>query len=228
MKTNNFILILLLISFISCRNNIQDSTVVTFEEALGEPFTEILNNSINTFDAVLAETFPSNSIHDTYEKFLLKCSDTDCSLKEFGSNSSIIRQILKDFSTSGFESEIIMRTSSVEYIDSSIHTKYLYFDKITGDTIGSVTSESFPDASIMNIDSLMREEETIIIFNPFGKYIQALSSVQDCDPIIQDYVDFKKGIGLTVFKFFCKGFLDSEPDYSDYIIKRIILIELLY
>tara|TARA_R110002050_G_C8613040_1_gene486703 strand:- start:85 stop:582 length:498 start_codon:yes stop_codon:yes gene_type:complete len=61
--------------------------------------------------------------------------------------------------------------------------------------------------------------------NQAGKYMQALYAVKNSDSLINRYWDKRQAAGMMKNEFVVRGILSSDPDFSDYFHKRIVVLE---
>jgi len=68
-------------------------------------------------------------------------------------------------------------------------------------------------------------EQRVRKFNRFGKYLKGLELIQGSDSTIINYIKIKKAVGDVSKNILADGLLKSNADFSDYFIKRIIVVE---
>ncbi len=64
--------------------------------------------------------------------------------------------------------------------------------------------------------------------NPFGKYMEALKTIKDSDSLISGYYEVREIAGFVSPVIFASGILISDPDFTDYFHKRIVVLEFSY
>ena len=58
-----------------------------------------------------------------------------------------------------------------------------------------------------------------------GKFLQAIESVNNTDEVARWYYNLKSNAGTTSANVIAQRFLQEDIDLSNYLVKRIILIE---
>lgn len=124
--------------------------------------------------------------------------------------------------------EIWMTKDSV-WIDGEMQkTKYVYRGE-DGSIISSFVDVETYDPSI---DKNWEERPSVCWCNDFkpfnkdGKYLEALNLVSKNDTILQDYLGVKDGNYGISPGYLAGYFLSGKVDYSNYFVKRIIVVEM--
>ena len=65
-------------------------------------------------------------------------------------------------------------------------------------------------------------------FNMIGRWMYGLTSIEHPTPFVKGYIDAKEAAGDISMSIMANAFLHSKPNYNDYMVKRIILVETYY
>ena len=71
----------------------------------------------------------------------------------------------------------------------------------------------------------VKDIEDNIQINRSGMYIQALYAISSSDSLTKVYREKRKAAGLMQNELFVNGILNANPDFNDYIHKRIVVVE---
>lgn len=74
-------------------------------------------------------------------------------------------------------------------------------------------------------DEIYLKENGGIRVNFMGKYLQALFAVKDTDTLIKKYFNERNAAGMLNNELVVPGILSSNPDFTDYFHKRIVVLE---
>lgn len=127
-------------------------------------------------------------------------------------------------------SEISIEKSYAKYLEiikSGAYDEYSWnYNATEKKQINKLFESSGLKQEIWNYNpSLTNEEFPLKTFNKFGKYLKGLELIQESDSTIINYIKIKKAIGDVSKNILADGLLKNNVDFSDYFIKRIIVVE---
>jgi hypothetical protein len=243
----NIILTILTSVFIiqGCTQKKKDNDIIVFESTLSNKNAKELNEIIKEFDNYLLARFPSNnSIDSSYRLFLTKiCLSDDFFLSK--SDSLFLVKLRNRFSNSGLQKELLLTPDTMFLINENkgLFRRYIYIDSQM-DTVG-VINDTFPlppnprniDFTEIDFYNFLNKKHQLQLFNVFGEYFRGLKKIKNRNTFISSYIEEKMQVlidsgqlrysGFNDFKLFACGLKSQNIDFSDYFIKRIIVIELL-
>jgi hypothetical protein len=224
MKYLNLFFLLLLLS---C-NNLEEDKIRTFEKTLGQERSELINKVIIEFEENLKTKFRTDNINQAYYRYFLRFIDNNPRRLDIF-DIHRFNEIKKLMVENGLEKEIFLTPSKVENDSLKFHFIYTYYrDNGIIDTIEVETELILPINDIPFNELIIEEEKRKIMFNKYGKYIQALEKINSMDSSIVKYIDYKKDCGYMADYIFAHSQLYNTVDVENYFIKRIILIEHFY
>jgi hypothetical protein len=223
--------IIFAIIFIGCANQEKqelDPRIEKFETFLGKEESIALNKLVETFELLLENNFNNSKIEESYKEFVIKMINNE--LQDFQIDSVIQNRTLDMVEQSGLRYEIYLRPFEVWNDERHIYTKYRYINN--ADTIDHTPSIGIHKSwSDKVIDSLINNtKKTGFKFNMNGKYMRGLDLIknQNQDSTIHYYLQDKFPIGEWPATIFAANLNAKKPNYSDYFVKRIIVVELYY
>ncbi len=89
-----------------------------------------------------------------------------------------------------------------------------------------LTNSEFIESGLK--DEIYSKEYKELEINYAGKYMKALKVIKNSDSLISGYYDVREIAGFVSPVLFASGILISDPDFSDYIHKRIVVLEFSY
>ncbi len=89
-----------------------------------------------------------------------------------------------------------------------------------------LTNSEFIESGLK--DEIYSKEYKELEINYAGKYMEALKVIKNSDSLISGYYDVREIAGFVSPVLFASGILISDPDFSDYIHKRIVVLEFSY
>lgn len=126
-------------------------------------------------------------------------------------------------SSSGLIDKIWMTPDST-WIDS-IGVNTIFHLNDNKDTITSCVLQK---TNSKEIDSIFISEKTRLRFNPIGGFMTALKKASSSNKFIDWYIDTKETLDNISPELTADFILTNNPDYDNYFLKRIIIIETYY
>ena len=211
-------------------NEQPNKTQIEFERILGNENSETLTYLVKDFeDDFLRNQYPNLELKEAYKKFLTELRDN-----KTDNWKKISEESINQFSKSNLKLEIFSYPDSV-WIEKDtsklilksapmIKRKYKYLAN-SGQFEYRTSESTFNYTKNINQDSIIELHKTWRDINYVGKFWQALSVAGKDDEFIVKYLDMINAAGSIDPLIMSSEMLDSELDYSNYLIKRIIIIE---
>ena len=195
--------VFLILILASCSN--QDSNEFEiFENTLGKKYANILTDGLERFEEELVRLYPSSDINESYRELAYDIATwNDDNYKPFGRfDTTFVRQLIEYFQTYNLEKEIFLNPSFVGIKNGQLTIIYDYIND-QSDTIrvseGGLIS---PNLKTMNLDSFIQEEYSVIEYNKYGLYHQAICNIESQDSLIIKYIESKNtGYPVRVLNF---------------------------
>lgn len=223
-------IIIILLTFCSCS---KDKYITEFEIALGSENSYILTELVNDFETdFLKSQYPKLKTKDAYKKFLSELLDDKTvgwkkiseSTREKFANSSLKDEVYlypdsvwieKDTSKMTIKSKAVVK-SRFKYINNDGSIDYL--------------ENETPEPPMKNFDInwVLEKERNSPRFNSTGKYLKALYQIKDRDTFFKNFYQRKEAVGLIRPEALAKVMLHENIDLTDYLVKRIIVLEMAY
>ncbi|WP_458626482.1 hypothetical protein [Winogradskyella sp. PC D3.3] len=212
--------IILLLTF-SCSN---EKKIAQFEKVLGKENSETLTYLVNDFESdFLKRQYPNLDTKNAYKQFLTDLKNGRTDLLE-----SVSKESRKRFEQSNLKHEIYSYVDSV-WIENDFLIKKRFVNKsLNGIIQYSVQTQSGNIPSNFNKDSLIIAEMDSRTLNNLGKYWIALDSIKNQNDFIKEYYKFKIPMGFLHPEIVSNMMLNSDLNFSDYYIKRIIITDFIY
>lgn len=241
-----YIAFLVVVLFFSCSVNEKDAAIVNFEKKLGTESIETLNNLVADFETNYLKTYYKNiDIDEAYLLFLKDISKGD-SVKPYN-----YRKIYEMFTKSNLFSDIYLKVDSVwiakdknsDRVDDSTEKfnepepypkLIIRFKDDNAFGSGYQYQEQSISAGDISFFEKYSEEEIIQIgygtrrYDNLGKYAMALYDLQDRGAVFKKYYKARENSGGLDMSLLAGGLLHDNANTSDYFIKRIIVLDVLY
>ncbi len=205
----------------SCSN---EKKIAQFEKVLGKENSETLTYLVNDFESdFLKRQYPNLDTKNAYKQFLTDLKNGRTDLLE-----SVSKESRKRFEQSNLKHEIYSYVDSV-WIENDFLIKKRFVNKsLNGIIQYSVQTQSGNIPSNFNKDSLIIAEMDSRTLNNLGKYWIALDSIKNQNDFIKEYYKFKIPMGFLHPEIVSNMMLNSDLNFSDYYIKRIIITDFIY
>ena len=220
MKTQ--LLFFLLITLFGCSN--KQNRIDQFEKHLGIEKSQALTFKVESFKRFLKTNFPEQSFKASCEEFLKEVSANGFEENKWKYNRDDFEKMKTLTVSSGLKKEIWKTADSVWIEDKFLVKQSSYI--LGQDTlISSISSPLYTIPDTSKIDSVIKNTtNTIFDYNLKGKFFTGIKDLDD--PILNEYIDSKFQAGFIALPLIASGILNSNQDFSDYFIIRIIAIEL--
>ncbi|MFY0601403.1 MAG: hypothetical protein JXR03_17140 [Cyclobacteriaceae bacterium] len=220
-----FILILTILFLAGCGERTIDSEILAFENQLGKKEAVGLSKMVEHFETELLKKHPNKTLDEAYQIHLDFIANSNGS--ELGNR--VLAQFRKDsifgIYSKSLVSEIWIKPDSVWINDSLLYISYRGNLNPRGRKI---------NYDITDFDSLLYTEKNTEAFNIKGRYLLAFKEISESNVLANWYYDLHSNAGtfsphITAQAFQHRKFeyynLRTKIDYSDYLVKRIILVE---
>ena len=222
MKFIKIFLILLLIS--SCSNQ---KKITEFENILGYEESKTLTYLVEDFENnYLKKIYPNLKINKAYHSFL-----TD--LEKNGgipNPENISKENYEKYKNSKLRLQIYGKPDSIWIEKGKIPTLKIKWKFLTkNEKFEFSLSESSPiTLSNDNSDSIITRAKNRTEINHYGSYNEALKTTAEELKFIKEYIEHRDTFGDTNPSIFVNRLLTLKPNFTNYFIKRIIVLELIY
>lgn len=241
-----YIIFSFFVLFLSCSVNEKDVAIVNFEKKLGPESVETLNMLIADFETnYLKKYYKEVTIDEAYLLFLKDISKGD-SVKPYN-----YQKMYQMFTKSKLFSDIYLKVDSVWIAkdkNSDLkddNTTKLNYPNPYPKLITRYKHQNFAEygyeyetQSFSTGDRSYFEkysEEKIIQngyrtwrYDNLGKYAMALYDLQNRGDVFKKYYEKRESSGGLVMSSLASGLLHDNANTSDYFIKRIIVLDILY
>ncbi|UPQ78594.1 hypothetical protein M0M57_13305 [Flavobacterium azooxidireducens] len=243
---------LVIVLFYSCQPTNIDSDIVEFEKELGEKNVATINLLLEDFEQnYLKVHYKNQSLDSAYYNFLVYIKKGN-SLKEYPNH----KKMYTVFSNSDLFSEIYLKPDSVwiardKHSDIANLTKddkvvmklncdkeypklikrYKSFNqsgKVEYDFETENNCSGFNDYEKFSDEEIIMKALKQLQPNNLGKYTKALYNLQDRGTVFKKFQKIKESAGFIDHSNIAFGLVYYKADMSDYFIRRIILLEMIY
>lgn len=243
---------LVIVLFYSCQPTNIDSDIVEFEKELGEKNVATINLLLEDFEQnYLKVHYKNQSLDSAYYNFLVDIKKGN-SLKEYPNH----KKMYSLFSNSDLYSEIYSKPDSVwiardKHSDIANLTKddkvvmklncdkeypklikrYKSFNqsgKVEYDFETENNCSGFNDYEKFSDEEIIMKALKQLQPNNLGKYTKALYNLQDRGTVFKKFQKIKESAGFIDHSNIAFGLVYYKADMSDYFIRRIILLEIIY
>ncbi len=221
MRPTFFLIVISLLLMVSCSSLNSTKRIKIFEQALGNDNSKALSNFVDAFEnEILKKKYPSLELDKAYAKLL---SEEPYSMGSMKLYDLLTDNSLEHFFRSQLWNEIYAPIDSIWIENSELRSRYVYIGEDGKKLVGE-TGHRFKKNT--NIDSLLRAESGICRFNNQGKYWQALNSVKNGIPFLEEFCSVKNNVGEITTSLFSDMVNRHNLDFNDYLARRIIVVEL--
>lgn len=243
---------LVFVLFYSCQPKNIDSDIEEFERELGEKNVTTVNLLLEDFEQnYLRAHYKNQSLDSAYYNFLVDIKKGN-SLKEYPNH----KKMYSLFSNSDLYSEIYSKPDSV-WIARDKHSdranlikddkvminpncdkeypkvikRYKSFNK-SGQIEYNYEFENncnvFIDFEKFSDEEIINKALKQIEINSLGKYNIALFNLHGRGPVFKKFLTVKESVGFIDASNISSGLIHDKADLTDYFIRRIILLEMIY
>ena len=231
MRHSNLIIILLLT--FSCSNQ---KEITEFEKVLGKENSEALTYLVNDFESdYLKRHYPNIGTKKAYSQFLKELSTGQTEYlqnisensREYFEKSTLKLEIYSVLDSIWIERNPKKLTSNINSNPTlNIKRKYLRPD---GTYSYSTSISSFQDGETIDEDSIINEsQKNWMDINYDGRYSLALNAISNKSDFLEDYLKIRDASGKIDPRFIAERMLKSKVDLNEYLIKRLIITEIVY
>jgi len=219
------IIIIILLTF-GCSKKQTDLRIAQFEKILGKENSETLTLMVAEFeDGFLKNKYPNLKSEQAYERLLTEMRESKSQ-----SWNKLPKFDKSRFEKSELKYEIYAYVDSVwieEKENPMMVSRYKLLDN--GTFYHRSTLTSYRPKDEVDKDTLMKNRYTWTDLNyQSGRFWEALRKTGQKDKFIVDYLDFANSSGVMQPEIMVDKMLNTNMNYSDYFIKRIIVTELSY
>lgn len=223
MKQTFFLIVISLLFLCSCSSLSSAKKIGAFEKTLGSDNSKVLSDYVQAFETqILKKKYPTLTTNKAYSELLSENPYSIASMKLY---ELFTDYNLDEYFESQLWHEIYAPVDSV-LIDSIIlktKSRYVYLSENGKRVIGEVGGSFKPN---MDIDSIVKIEFRICHFNNQGKYWRAIESIQDGVPFLEEFYDSKNKVSHISIGLFDDMVNRHKLDLNDYLVRRIIAVEL--
>lgn len=204
-----FVMIVFLFSNCNSKKDTNNqSEIAQFESILGRKNVKELNKVLNNFEKFLQEKYEVENDSDAFRAFVKNFSETD----NYKISQMEINNITMPLNNNSLRNEIWLKPDSCWKEDNSLFCQYSY-NGLQYNYRYSMKHDTNPNKS------------DFIILNKNGLFFKGLKAAEE-DKYVADYMDAIEISGIISSSLFAGGLAQEGTDYSDYFVKRLILIEI--
>lgn len=190
---------------LSCTQKRIAPDVILFQKELGEENIAMIDLLVEEFEDHLDKHYPDLKISEAYSQLLKDVSDQD------RSNDSLLL---------AFQSKKSHKKLIASSLYNELYVKEPFHNRIEG--LPEIISP--PDNNIVEIN----EPDSVYRINTVGKYMRGLYAIKERDSLIKKYFKIREAFGTLAHYRSAAGILYSNPDFDNYIHKRIVVLEYSY
>ena len=213
---------ILLLFFTNCSEKKSENNQTEFHKILGEENCNTLNYLISDFENdFLKRNYPNLNIEKAYRQFLTDLKDEKI---DFWWNQ-ISKKSKDTFINSKLRLEVYKFPDSVWVDGNYIHSSYTYINSDKYIKNGSAQYSIYPTE---NIDSIIRAEYKTPRNNGIGKYLNGIKAIKNESKFLESFYDVKETAGYIHPIVMAEILLKTNPDFSNSVVKSLILMEFVY
>ncbi|WP_299124815.1 hypothetical protein [uncultured Tenacibaculum sp.] len=202
-----------------------------FEKVLGKKNIETLNFFLNDFENnVLKNKYPKLEIKDAYKEFLTEIVKEKITLKKVVSTkmkNTFNKSILKKHIFCISDSVYVGKSNFANNNKKAVITKYKCLK--ANNKVIETKSEFYFHKELENIESVIQRAKNSDQPNLVGLFLKALKAIKVKSNFIKYYIDFTETIGDYWHPIIMSdSLLKNQINLDNYIIKRLILINIIY
>lgn len=223
-KMRKSYLILILIFSISCTNKISKQQIDKFEEILGKQNSNELTLLVTEFEEnILKKKYPSNSLKKSYDLLFLDIKTNGINIADFQTKKG------QDIFTEGKLKTEIYRYPDSVWVENDL-IKMEYRDKLPNGTFYSGISTMSGGArwKFQTLDSLISYQMNMPTHNSKGKYWKAMQEIKKGNDFLEGYYEHIEQFGPIPVGQIPDIIRLYKIDPTNYLIKRILIREMMY
>lgn len=190
---------------LSCIQKSIDPDVTIFQQELGEENIAMIDLLVEEFENHLDTHYPDLKTSEAYAQLLKDVSDQD------RNNDSLLLAFQSKKSNESFRASPLY---------NELYVKEPYHQKIEGLV---ELNQPPPDKN-----NPINEPDSVYRINTVGKYMRALYTIKEKDSLVKKYFRIRDVFGTLAHYRSAAGILYSNPDFDNYIHKRIVVLEYSY
>ena len=221
MKQTFFIILISTLFLGSCSSTKDTKNIKTFEQTLGKDNSKALSNFVVAFEnEILKKKYPSLETDKAYMQLL---SEEPYSIAPMKIYNFLSDKSLKNFLQSQLWNEVYASVDSVWIENSELNSRFVYRSE---DENIEVAKFGFILRDNMDRDSVVKREWNMCYFNHLGKYYQAINAIKGNNSFLKEFYSVKDNFGEISTGVFHNMIVKHKPNLNDYIIRRVVAIEL--
>tara|TARA_R110002012_G_C11481264_1_gene595074 strand:- start:24 stop:764 length:741 start_codon:yes stop_codon:yes gene_type:complete len=221
MKQTFFLIAILLLLFGSCSSLNDSKKIESFEKTLGADNSKVLSEYVQAFEnQVLKKKYPTLPTDKAYSKLLSENPNSIASMKLY---ELFTAYDLDKYFESQLWHEIYAPVDSVFIENSLLTARFVYFSEEGKKKVGQSGGISVNE---MNRDSIVERELSVCYFNNQGKYWQAIESIRDGIPFLEEFYTTKNRMSYISIGHFSEMVKRHKLDLNNFLARRIVAVEL--
>lgn len=221
MKQAFFLIVISFFFLSSCDSLNSNKKIESFEKTLGVENSKVLSDYVQAFETqVLKNKYPTLKTNEAYSKLLAEKPNSIVKMKLY---NLFTEYDLDEYFESQLWYEIYAPVDSVRIENSLLSARFVYMSEDGKTKVGQNGGISVNET---NRDSIIYRELSVCYFNNQGKYWQAVESIKDDVPFLEEFYSFKtrwSNIGIGHFSTLVHR---NKLDLNDYLVRRIVAVEL--
>ena len=217
-------LFFLLIS--SCMLGQNEIELAKFQNILGkENYDELSLLTVDFENSFLKDRYPTLTTEMAYKQFLIDIKNNDASYW-----NNILPKTKERFKQSSLKLEIYEFPDSVWIDGQEIYSRYIFKNDngtLAKNEDGTIDyGVSFHSTkNTKNLDSLVKAEYKHSRFKYSGQFFKAIKAIKNNSTFLEEYYDLKNSFGNIHPMTMAGIFLQNKVDFSNELIKRLIVVE---
>lgn len=223
----------------------QDDEVAAFKKYIGQGNVAFILKMMDVFENVIGDFTADNP----YQYFLQCTIDNDLSRQAWLDSIQRFRILDSMLYKRGFLNDFFIRSDNVKFDSGVLIKTYNYFDVFLQDSVSEIDTifvkvdfldysyeldsmankgflfeeEVYPHG--INYKDYLNEKLREPKLNVNGRILSGLFEYSN-DSLIKSYLNVKYDAGYVELPLFADTWLNAKPDYNNFFIRTVILIEL--
>jgi hypothetical protein len=224
-------LLLTLISISGCNQQNSDR-IKEFENSLGHDESKALNIIYQAYENFLDSVYPNTSMAEANIKYLSEIAFYGQPRFKFSGDQFV--ELSKLYMKSGLKSAVGDIADTVWIENDSIYSLYNYhqFPKTTSISFDDYMAGYAPINRVLLADLNFKQRDSLLLyyhesgnFRYSTKFFQALDNAKKNDQFLTEYLYAFEAVGEVSSSLVADGTLSMSPNFSDYFVQRVILVE---